>query len=388
MSTSLKTSLANLLREARQQKLASAGSEPGSIGGETSHPIKSVDDNTAPQHEGARSQENTKDVKKDQGPAGVESAPKTVGPQETAQESIGPLSSKTTGKDPASETESAKGSKDDPGTAHPATTEDGKKFGSASEQLAYISARLEKLATVILSAHIKSSQKAAEAPAPAAAPATTPAPASKETAGEVEKAAAAGYDLAGLLANTGMPLRDKAACDRVVFDMTRDAVNYGVKLAEAYMEVSQGFFANKHADDETGEPGAEHHQEPDADDQGVPGEAEAAGGDVALDDAGMPSEEELLAMLAGGGGDMGGGDGGGGEELPPEAMGGGGGGGGGGAEAIDPAMLQQILQALGIDPAMLEQKAAAVMRTKTEKTTDKSAAKRRFAAAILDLMKN
>src|SRR5437868_4250811 len=48
-------------------------SEPGSIGGPTEHPVKSVDDRLEKAKEGERSAENTKDVKADQGPASVDS---------------------------------------------------------------------------------------------------------------------------------------------------------------------------------------------------------------------------------------------------------------------------------------------------------------------------
>ena len=50
-------------------------SEPGSIGGETSHPVKKVDDRLQTATEGARSSENSKDVKEDQGAPSVENAP-------------------------------------------------------------------------------------------------------------------------------------------------------------------------------------------------------------------------------------------------------------------------------------------------------------------------
>src|SRR5215471_8663076 len=49
-------------------------SEPGSIGGETEHPVKNVDDRLQDAPEGERSKENTRDVKEDQGQPSVENA--------------------------------------------------------------------------------------------------------------------------------------------------------------------------------------------------------------------------------------------------------------------------------------------------------------------------
>lgn len=50
-------------------------SEPGSIGGATTHPVKSVDDRLQKAPEGERSKENAKDVKEEQGAPSVENAP-------------------------------------------------------------------------------------------------------------------------------------------------------------------------------------------------------------------------------------------------------------------------------------------------------------------------
>lgn len=51
---------------------AEAHTEPGSIGGATTHPVKDVDDSTEEASEGDRSAENTADVKADQGKPSVE----------------------------------------------------------------------------------------------------------------------------------------------------------------------------------------------------------------------------------------------------------------------------------------------------------------------------
>lgn len=416
-TASLRGSLAELLEQARQQtKTAGAHTEAGSVGGETSHPIKSLDDNASGYQEGSRSRENTTDLKKDQGPAGVESAPATTTEQEASQNTIGPLDAKSTGKDPASETDSVKGDKDDPGSEHPAKTDDGKKFGSVSEELRYLTQQSEKIGQAILTHILRDGQTA---PKPATKTASPVQPAATQAS---VKAAEAGYDLAGLLSDLDVPMEDKMSCDRFVFEQSRRAVEAGVKRAEAYLEVAQGFFGRKQAEDEEGAPRADE-QGSDEESSEEPGhessEGEGGGGEGGgqpLGDEGMPSEEELLAMLAGGGGGGGGEGGGGGMAgegggelggmlggmggemggmpggMPggePGGMPGGAPGGmpGGGGEAIDPAMLMQILQSLGVDPSMLEQKAAAALKTNKQSAKDKNAGlRRRVASMILELV--
>jgi len=61
-----------------EKRAAEAHTEPGSVGGGTTHPVKNVDDSTEEATEGARAAENTADVKADQGPASVESTPANV----------------------------------------------------------------------------------------------------------------------------------------------------------------------------------------------------------------------------------------------------------------------------------------------------------------------
>ena len=63
---------------AAEKQAAEALSEPGSIGGETSHPVKNVDDRLEKAKEGERSAENTADVKADQGKPSVENAKEGV----------------------------------------------------------------------------------------------------------------------------------------------------------------------------------------------------------------------------------------------------------------------------------------------------------------------
>ena len=145
-----------LFRSAAAEKRAEAHTEPGSVGGGTTHPVKDVDDDTETATEGFRSQENSADVKADEGPASVDSTPEGVAnkkanarrklavdgksesgdinPPGTAasdQLQIG-TKKEPTGEDPAVETSSAKAEKEDASggrlgnTTHPARTKDRK----------------------------------------------------------------------------------------------------------------------------------------------------------------------------------------------------------------------------------------------------------------------
>jgi hypothetical protein len=148
---------------ATEKRAAEANSEPGSIGGATTHPVKDVDDRTEDAQEGSRSAENTADVKADEGPASVDNTPENVadkkaaakrayarkqavdgksedgainppGTAEDDQLQIGTRKS-TTGQDPAVETSSAKAEKEDStggrlgNTTHPARTNNGELDG-------------------------------------------------------------------------------------------------------------------------------------------------------------------------------------------------------------------------------------------------------------------
>jgi hypothetical protein len=131
--SSMYDELRSFLAEVQQVKAASskkaeANTEAGSVGGGTSHPVKSVDDQTGDASEGARSSENTADVKKQVPAGGVDSANDNPPDQEDQQHDVG-ITSTATGEDPANE-DNYKGTKDDPGTSHPAKTEDGEKYSS------------------------------------------------------------------------------------------------------------------------------------------------------------------------------------------------------------------------------------------------------------------
>lgn len=145
---------------ATEKKAAEAHTEPGSIGGPTEHPVKDVDDSTEEAKEGFRSAENAADVKADQGSPSVEntadnvaakkavdgkSEDGSVNPPGTAsadQLQIG-TKKEPTGQDPSVETSSAKGGKEDPGSSHPARTDNGEL-----DSLKYAEMDLDKLSKV------------------------------------------------------------------------------------------------------------------------------------------------------------------------------------------------------------------------------------------------
>ena len=118
------------VKSASSKKKAEANTEAGSYEGGTSHPVKSVDDQTGDAHEGERSSENSADVKKHVPAGGVDSSKESPPAQEGQQFRVG-LKSAPTGEDPSHE-DDYKGTKDDPGTSHPAKTEDGEKYSSMS----------------------------------------------------------------------------------------------------------------------------------------------------------------------------------------------------------------------------------------------------------------
>lgn len=153
---------------ATEKRAAEAHTEPGSVGGPTTHPVKDVDDSTEEATEGSRSAENTADVKADQGKPSVDSTPEgvadkkavdgksesgSINPPGTASQDQLQIGTKKepTGEDPAVETSSAKAEKEDAAggrlgnTTHPARTNnselDGYKYAEMPlDQLAKVAA--------------------------------------------------------------------------------------------------------------------------------------------------------------------------------------------------------------------------------------------------------
>jgi len=162
---------------ATEKKAAEAHTEPGSVGGPTEHPVKDVDDSTEEAKEGFRSAENAADVKADQGQPSVESTSdnvaakaavdgksedSSVNPPGTAsadQLQIG-TKKEPTGQDPSTETSSAKGGKEDPGSSHPARTDNGEldSLKYAEMQLDDLSKLASDLANNLLASFSKEAE--------------------------------------------------------------------------------------------------------------------------------------------------------------------------------------------------------------------------------------
>jgi hypothetical protein len=350
----LNSSFAQLLQNLRSYKEAEARKSAGL--GETSHPVMGASNGTKPTTEGERSRENESDLKAQETTMAAEAASSPPGgDQEDLTPKFGPVTPKETGHDPGSETESTKDKKQDPGTAHPA-------------KVAYSSDEYQKEATA-LTAQLNQVSKSAEQLLGVLLAATNPAatnqqqPAGQQSKAEVEKAAAAGKDLADVFAGMSITPEDKQASDLYVFDLVRQAIAAGVHSADQYVKVASGFFAQKQADDDEGNPPAveeesEEGSEPAEGDGDEGGESSEIGPEI-TDDS-MPSEEEIIAMLTGqgmspeGGGMPDGGSppGAGPMGAPDEMM-----AGAGGLDELDPELIQALLAELqaggagGGDPA-------------------------------------
>lgn len=107
----------------------SAARDPGGYDGATSHPSGKADGKAGPANMGERAKENEKDVKDKHAPAVDGVSPSEIGKQDQRQYSIGTTQS-AVGEDPKTEN-AYKGSKDDPGTSHPASADKiGDKYAS------------------------------------------------------------------------------------------------------------------------------------------------------------------------------------------------------------------------------------------------------------------
>lgn len=371
MTTSAQASLSTIdaFISSVATKVASDGGKPlseaGSIGGETSHPVGKVDDRLQEAKEGERSKENSSDVKDNVGPPSVDSAGENksaaaknpidliaglakkaggeVNPLGTAEEDqlqVGTHKAPT-GEDPANETKKAKGGKDDPGSSHPARTDnselDGHKYAyDANTSLAKMASDLKEVGE-LLCAEIEvasgdGTQKTAAVARPQGqAPGKPAAPQTKQASIDPKLAQAVGWELAGLLTGT----LDKNAADAMVRNELKhiikeafaDAVNVaeflnGRKLAQRKKQANAG--AGDPLSAGGGPTGAGPGPGEGAPDEG----ADAMGGG-----------DDMGGMGGMGGGDMGGGD-----------MGGGMGGG-----QIGPEEIAAICQQLGTDPGQLLQ---------------------------------
>lgn len=334
-----------------EKRAASPISEPGSVGGETQHQIKKVDDGLEVPKEGDRSKENTADVKKDQGAAGIDSQPEKAasifglasrfakvaansgGTAEDDQLQIGTKKAPT-GEDPKSETASAKAGKQDSPSTHPARTDndelDGHKYAS-TDPLEKLAAMTQEIGNALCSQIAWLNQQSGQQQKTASQPVAQPQVQTKVATIDPELAQQAGWELAGLLNGT----LDKQAAEAMVQSTLEQITKTASDDADAVI-----WYIQKRLE-KTAEPG-------------LP--PEMAGGDPP---GGAPGgEAEMMAALGGAGAPgeppPGGGAPGG---MPGEMPGGAGGEGG----EMSPDQLMQILEQLGVTPEELQEALAQEM---------------------------
>lgn len=365
-------------------------SEPGSIGGETAHPVKNVDDRLQDPKEGERFKENTKDVKEDQGPPSIENAgeAKAASVFNTAKRlakraegavmqggsaaddhlQIG-TNVQATGDDPSNETSSAKGGKDDKrqgnmgGTDHPASTEneslDGHKYAFDENTPDDVMSKMaQDLGNEVL-AELAWLGEQQDVPVKTAAAPAAPAGQRKQAAVGNNVLRQAGWELAGLLDGS----MDKTAADNMVVDTIEEVIKEANDDADRWIAYADAWVAQKQANEDGAPPPEEAGEGPPAEGGGGEdmlaalggaggGAPPDAGGGMPGGEAGMPggespadivlalmeqlgvSPEEVLAAGGGAGGGMGGDPAGGGMPpggaMPPPPMAAMAGGGAGG----------------------------------------------------------
>lgn len=363
----------NSEKVAAAKSAAPVPSDPGGYQGASTHPSAHVDNNVQKATTGSRAAEYEADVKKQQGALAVDNTPELSqeGRQDEVQQNIGTTVA-ATGEDPAAEKD-YKGTKDDPGTSHPAKASDGEKYSSVNFKQAH--AKCSDLGNEILADLINFGGDSIASKAAGMPPAFLANIKKKKSDdgdkcsdkgdlkgdqhkldvdgdGEItgpdlkslrekDSAFSAGYELAAAL---GL---DKEATEASVRDVCANTLREADEMADLFV----GFYTAKAAGADMMEEGAEGEDHSEAGDAasgeapadmsggmgelmggGDMGGGEMAGGEMggepsedealqelamALQELGI-SPEELLAGLAGGaGGEMGGEMGGG---MPPEAM--------------------------------------------------------------------
>jgi hypothetical protein len=363
-----------MLARIDRQKRAEANTEPGGYAGKSTHPSTDIDDRTEGASEGARSSENTADVKEDQGSSSVDStSPGTPGGQDSVQMNIGTNQS-ATGEDPAVETESAKPGKEDPGSSHPARTDndslDGHKYASPSKVLNLIKAAQSRGTSLIAKIAVEADGPLKQAAAKLQQKkAGDPPPHGTEGAGKLppttvdesdtsaespppgkgskkEGASQAGAAVANAVA--GNP-QVKAAQDQVVVQSIAETIDVAYRMAEKTATYLDSYLATKKAMDEEGGEGEEEPSEGKSEGsppEGSSGESEG-GGDSSSSGSAMGGAPAEGSMSGGGGGGeeqalldlLAGGEGMGADQAAGGMMGGGAppmGGGGGAPPMGDP----------------------------------------------------
>ena len=339
--------LSEFMEEIQAEKTASHDKDPGGHDGPSTHPSADVDDSLADASEGARSSENSSDVKADVETDGVDGhAEAKPGDGEDNQYNIG-LSQSATGEEPSVE-DDFKGDKDDPGTAHVADTSDGEKYGSLEEKYAaasFAEARNHALnlgneILASLANGVDMSKQAAEQAVTTETPTTTTEATTMETTldadPETKQAAEAGYALAAALGMEKLSSEERVSA----------SIEQTIKDAQLDADLVGGYLTDLAAGLEDQEKTAEGML-PDEMEDPTGGAAE---GDIEGEPSGMEEGGDLGEEL---GGEMGG--------LPEELLGGGGeeplgGGEGLGEEDVAAALggLEEPEAGIGEEEALQE----------------------------------
>ena len=230
--------------------LTKMGADPGQYRGGSSHPSAKVEDGTRPAKSGFRSRENEEDIKRDI-PIGIdhESEAKTSTDTLASDQPQLGLKQAPTGEDPTWETRRAKMKKDDPGSSHPARTDNEELDGKCAEDLRSWSTNDLHKAAAYLGTHI------CETITKQASDMTPRQSQSPQTAIDPAIAQAAGYQVAGLL--TGQ--LKEAEVDQMVTASVDELIAQAIKQANDTADYLDGFAAaaaQKQADDAAAAMGA------------------------------------------------------------------------------------------------------------------------------------
>jgi hypothetical protein len=340
----------NAEKVAAAKQASPVPADPGGYKGPSSHPSAHVDNDVQKATTGERASEYEADIKKQQGALSVDNTPEMSqeGRQDDVQLNIG-VNVAATGEDPSAEKD-YKGTKDDPGTSHPAKTNDGEKYSQVSFKEAHTkcsSLGNEILADLINFGDSRLGEKAAEMPAALKEHAKKKehselkgdqhkldvdgdgkiegsdlADLRNDKDSDKEASFRAGYELAAAL---GL---EKSAAEAGVRDVCANTLREADEMAELFV----GFYSTKQANEDESEEG-EDHEEPDGDEGGAEAPAEGAMPPVSVED-----------MMGGAGGEMGAEPGL--EQAPPSEE-----------EALQE--LAMALQELGIPPEALLQEMGA-----------------------------
>lgn len=352
------------LNEIHREKQAAATSkkgeayaEPGSYEGQTTHPVKNVDDGLQKATEGARASENESDIKKQEWAGNVNETPDNPGPsQESLNRNMGTQQS-ATGEDPSVE-DDYRGRQSDPGTSHPASMEVGEKYSAwVKKEAKALSGLANDILADIATGHgfanpsnnAPTQPKQPEQPAEKAAQTDQTTQQPQQTQSGNAAAAQAGYELAAFL---GL---NKEAADQVTENVAGELIKQAQMNADrvgsfllSFTKESESLLKKAEGDDDDTGADPTTGNKPDPNAIAAAAQADASAGGLPMGGPGGPGGGPGGPPVGGPGGPDVGGPGG------PDAGGPGGpGGAGGGGHDAALQELAMALMELGISPEEL-----------------------------------